>query len=305
MLGISTCWCSTRAGRGEDIVREILALGLREAEIDYRITSAFFRRMKPCFGEDLSVVSIHNYFPLPDDMPLDKASGDLFFLSSPDEDERSKAVEYSIKTIEHAHDLGAKAVVAHLGKVDMPNRAEEFFGLYRDGVIGEKEGLEFVEEQRAIRRTRKKSNIDAVLLSLDALNREAVKREVMLGIENRFHFHEIPDFEEIGLILNKFKGGNIGYWHDVGHAKVQENLGLTTQRELLEAYSAQMIGVHFHDARGLDDHLAPGQGEMDYEEIKAFLKSSTINILEVHSRVPRDEVLQGIRLLKKTLEIAN
>jgi sugar phosphate isomerase/epimerase len=305
MLGISTCWCSRRLGRGEEIVMEILGLDLKAVELEYRIASLIFRQMKPYLGKVLKVISIHNYFPLPADMPPSKASGDLFLLSSPDEDERSKAVEYSIKTIEHAHDLGAKAVVLHLGRVDMPNRAEHLFGLYQDGVIGEKEGLEFVVEQRAIRETRKKSNIDAVFRSLDALNKEAGRRKVMLGIENRFHFHEIPDFEEMGFILEKFKGGNIGYWHDVGHAKVQENLGLTAQRGLLEAYSEQMIGVHFHDVRGLDDHLAPGQGEMDYREIKAFLRPSTIKILEVHSRVPRDEVLQGIRLLKKTLEIAD
>jgi sugar phosphate isomerase/epimerase len=150
-------------------------------------------------------------------------------LSSPDEDERSKAVAYSIKTIEHAHDHGARAVVLHLGKVDMPDRTEDFFELYRHGLIGEGEGLKFFQEQRAIRQARKKRNIDAVLASLEVLNKEAVNRGVVLGIENRFHFHEVPDFEEIGHILREFKGGNIRYWHDVGHARVQENLGLTSQ----------------------------------------------------------------------------
>lgn len=305
MLGISTCWCSKRVRRGEEIVKEILELGLKAIELEYRISNKAFQQMRPFLGKTLTALSIHNYFPLPDDVHPSRASGDLFLLSSPDEHERSRAVAYSVKTIEHTHDLGAKAVVLHLGKVDMPNRAERFFGLYRDGVIGEKEGLEFIEEQSSIRRARKKSNIDAVLLSLDALNKEAVNRGIMLGVENRFHFHEIPDFEEIGLILEKFRGGNIGYWHDAGHAKVQENLGLTTQRGLLEAYTGQMIGMHFHDVRGLDDHLAPGQGEMDFKEIKAFLKPSAITILELHSGVPQEEVREGIRLLKRTLHIAD
>ncbi|MBW2310996.1 MAG: hypothetical protein JRF35_07975 [Deltaproteobacteria bacterium] len=63
--------------------------------------------------------------------------------------------------------------------------------------------------------------------------------------------------------------------------------------------------MHFHDVRGLDDHLAPGQGEMDYREIKAFLRPSTIKILEVHSGVPREEVLGGIGLLKEKFKIQN
>jgi sugar phosphate isomerase/epimerase len=194
-------------------------------------------------------------------------------------------------------------VVLHLGKVDMPDRTEDFFELYRHGLIGEGEGLKFFQEQRAIRQARKKRNIDAVLASLEVLNKEAVNRGVVLGIENRFHFHEVPDFEEIGHILREFKGGNIRYWHDVGHARVQENLGLTRQEGLLEAYSEEMAGIHLHDVRGLDDHLAPGQGEVDFEEIKPFLRPSTIKILEVHSRVPREEVLKGIRLLTEIFQI--
>lgn len=284
-------------------MRSIAESGLEGVELEYRIRRGIFEQMRPYIGKILKVLSIHNYFPLPEEIPPSRASGDLFLLSSPDGDERSQAVKYSTKTIEHAHDLGARAVVFHLGKVDMPNPAEDFIRLYRNEMLGEKQGLEFIEEQRTIRRRWKKGNIDAVLLSLDSLAREAEKRGVMLGIENRFHFHEIPDFEEIGLILRKFKGGNIGYWHDVGHAKVQENLGLTTQRMLLESYSEQMIGVHFHDVQGLDDHLAPGQGKVDFGEVRPFVRPSTINILEVHSKVPREEVRRGIGLLKKIVQI--
>jgi sugar phosphate isomerase/epimerase len=305
MLGISTCWCSKRVSGGEEIAKDILELGLEGVELEYRIRSVVFREMKPYLHKALKVLSVHNYFPLPDDMPLDKASGDLFLLSSPDEDERSKAVAYSIKTIEHARDLGARAVVFHLGKVDMPDPTQDFFRLFRDGMISEKERLGFIGRQRRLRLASRGKNLDAVLVSLEVLNKEAVKRGILLGIENRFHFHEVPDFEEIGHILREFKGGNIRYWHDVGHARVQENLGCASQEELLEAYSGEMAGIHLHDVRGLDDHLAPGQGEVDFDEIKPFLRPSMIKILEVHSRVPQEEVLQGIRRLRKIFQIAN
>ena len=140
-----------------------------------------------------------------------------------------------------------------------------------------------------------------MLLSLERLNREAEKRGIFLGIENRYHIHEIPDLDEIGLILQRFKGGNIRYWHDVGHSKVQENMGLNRQRDLLEAYSEEMIGIHLHDVRGVDDHLAPGQGEVDYDEIKPFMNPSIIKILEVNSKVKRNELLEGIRFVKKAI----
>jgi len=301
MLGISTCWWCNRAFRGEEIVGDVLGLGLKGVELEYRISNHVFKQMKSRLKRDLTVLSIHNFFPMPEGITHDKASGDLFLLSSTDRDERSNAVKFSIKTIEHAHELGAGAVIFHLGRVDMPDPTHNLFRLYRSGRIGEKEGLAFIGEQKLIRQAGKKKNLNAALLSLDILNREAEKRGIFLGIENRYHFHEIPDLEEIGLILQKFKGGRVRYWHDVGHAKVQENMGLRKQKDLLETYSEQMIGIHLHDVRGLEDHFAPGQGEVDYNEIKHFLKPSIITILEVHPKVKRKSLLDGIRLLKLLL----
>ena len=301
MLGISTCWWFDKVFCGEEIISDILELGLTEVELEYRISNAVFQQMKSRLERDLTVLSIHNFFPIPEGISREKAGGDLFLLSSIDRDERSKAVKYSIKTIEHAHELVARAVVFHLGKVDMPVPTQDFFRLYRSGRIGEKEGLAYIKEQKLIRQASRKKNLDAVLLSLERLNREAEKKGILLGIENRYHFHEIPDLEEIGLILRKFKGGNIRYWHDVGHAKVRENMGLTSQRDLLEAFSQDMIGIHLHDVRGLDDHLAPGQGEMDFNEIKPFLKPSIIKILEVHPKVKRKELLEGISFVKRAI----
>ncbi len=297
MLGISTCWWFNRLYSGEEIAGDILELGLKGVELEYRISNAVFQQMKSRLKKVLTVLSIHNFFPIPEGIKPDKGGGDLFLLSSTDSNERLKAVKFSIKSIEHAHELGAKAVIFHLGRVDMTHPTQDFFRLYRNGRIDKKEGIIFIGEQKLIRQASKTKNMDAVLLSLEKLNRVAEKRGIFLGIENRYHFHEIPDLGEIGLILGKFKGGQIRYWHDVGHSKVQENLGLSSQRGLLEAFSEEMIGIHLHDVRGLDDHLAPGQGEMSFNEIKSFIRPSTIKILEVHSKVKREELLEGIKFI--------
>jgi len=301
MPGISTCFWSDRIYKGSEITSDILEMGLNGVELDYRISKTILMQMKPMLKGELTVLSVHNYFPRPEYIPVDKASGDLFFLSSTDKEERSRAVKHTVNTIKHAYDLEARAVVLHMGRVDMPDSAEELFRLYKNRSIYEKEGTSFIEGQKMIREASKNKNLDAVLFSLEKLNKEAEKREIFLGIENRYYFHEIPDMEEIGIILETFKGGNIGYWHDVGHAGVQENLGLTSQKELLEAYSEDMIGIHLHDLIELDDHLAPGQGEMDYNDIKPFLKPSTIKILEVHPKVSRKDLVKGIAHIKRIL----
>ena len=108
----------------------------------------------------------------------------------------------------------------------------------------------------------------------------------------------MPNFEEIGHILARFHGGNLRYWHDVGHARVQERLGFIRQRDLLEAYSDMLIGIHLHDVLGVDDHFAPGQGETNYKELKPFLNPSHLKIFEVHPKVDRDHLLEGIRFIK-------
>jgi sugar phosphate isomerase/epimerase len=301
MLGISTCWWHNKVNWVDHIVDEILQLGLQAVELEYRITHSMYQEIKPRLKlqRTLPVLSVHNVFPIPEGLGPDAGSGDLFLLSSTDPQERSRAVKYAIQTIEHAHDLEARAVVFHLGRVDIPNPVEEFSRLYNSGKVHEKEALTFIDAQRCARQAIGQKNLDAVLLSLEKLNKEAEKKRIFLGIENRYHFREIPNFEEIGLILKTFQGGYIGYWHDVGHARVQENLGIIGHNDLLEAYSEEIIGIHLHDVRGLEDHLAPGQGEIDYQEIKPFLKPSTIKILELNAySVQREDLSEGIRLIQ-------
>lgn len=296
MLGISTCWWYNRVGRGDEIVRGILELGLNGVELEYRITENMFQQMKPHLRDPLKVLTIHNYFPLPEGQ--EKGSGDLFLLSSLDLDERSRAIKYSIRTIQHAHDLGAKVVILHLGRVDMPNPTEKIKELSQKVKAEERARLAAIEEQRQARKARHQKHLDAVLSSLDELNKEAEKKDVLLGIENRYHFHEIPAFEEIRIILKQFQGGNIRYWHDVGHAGAEENMGFVCQKNFLEAYSNSMIGIHLHDFRGLEDHFAPGQGEMNFENLNPYLRPSHIKIFEVHAKVDREDLIRGIQYIQ-------
>lgn len=298
MLGISTCWWHKQVDRGDEIVRGILELGLKGVELEYRITETMYRQMKPMLKKDVKVLTIHNYFPKPEEFANIKGSGDLFLLSSADRDERLRAVNYAIRTLEHAHDLEAKVVILHLGRVEMPNPIFEIKELLGKGKTERNERLSFINEQRKIREARHQRHLDAVLSSLDVLNREAEKKDVFLGIENRYHFHEIPNFEEMEVILKQFQGGHIVYWHDVGHAAVQEKIGFIGQKDLLEAFSEMLAGIHLHDAKGLDDHFAPGQGEVSFEQIRLFLEPSHIKILEVHPKVGKKDLLNAIQYLK-------
>jgi sugar phosphate isomerase/epimerase len=301
LIGLSTSWLTEREGiTAQEIVGEMVDLGFRGVELEYRITERLYREMRPLIlKEQLKVMSVHNFLPLSDDISLSRASGDRFLLSSPEESERELAVRMTIRTIECAEDLGAAAVVLHLGKVDMEPENERLKNLFNHQRLDSSEGRRFLECKLKERGEKRGPNLEGVLFSLDRLNREAQKRGILLGVENRYHFHEIPDFEEIGLILKRFSGGSIGYWHDIGHAHALEKLGFLEPGSLLRSYGPLTVGVHIHDAIGTDDHRAPGTGEVDFTSLTDGLRSTPIKVLEVHKKSDRLQLMRGKDMLKR------
>lgn len=300
MLGISTCWWQDRVGAADEIFSQAQMLGFAGLELDYRITRSAYERMKPVLKRSFSVLSVHNIFPVPDEFGIEPGIADHFLLSSLDPDERGLALKYGVRTIQEAHEVEAEAVVLHLGRVEIEDPTPRLKAFYESGNgMDTEEACAFLEEQRRIRKGKRQRNLDAVLFSLDKLNKEAEKYGVFLGIENRYHFHEIPDIEEIGLILDVFRGGPLRYWHDVGHASVLEHLGVLKRNELLTEYQHDMIGIHIHDAKGVEDHLAPGQGEVDFREISPFLTDAHIKVLEVHPKVDEGRLREGVLVLRQ------
>jgi sugar phosphate isomerase/epimerase len=300
MIGLSTAWLSEKEGiTGLDIAREIIDLGFSAVELEYRIRERTYREMQPLMlKEKLRVMSIHNFFPLPDGAPLSSASGDRFLLSALDKEARDVAIQMTIRTIEYAGDLGAAAVVLHLGKVGMEPENERLYDFFNREGLSSREGRLFLETKLKERRERRTPHLESVFFSLDRLNDEAEKRGILLGVENRYYYHQIPDFGEVGLILDRFSGGSIRYWHDVGHAHVLERLGIIEPGSLLSSYGCHSAGIHIHDAVGTDDHWAPGSGEIDFMGQTDWFRSAPIKILEVHGKSGRLEVVKGMDMLK-------
>ena len=129
MIGISTCWRSGEKENGLELIDTMLRTGLKQIELEYRITGEMYVQMKPKLKmKNPQVLSIHNFFPVPDVLPnRNMGGGSAFSLSSLDEEERRLAITYTKKTIQAANDLEAKAVVLHLGNVDIPSGMKELF----------------------------------------------------------------------------------------------------------------------------------------------------------------------------------
>ncbi|HAA90483.1 MAG TPA: hypothetical protein DCE07_07970 [Peptococcaceae bacterium] len=297
MIAASTCWASGNIKDAKALIGKMLALEVTAVELDYRIRSEVFRDLPGLLRRSgLEVTSVHNFFPCPEE--AEKPSGDLFLFTSDDNWERDFAVKYTLKTLEHAADLGAQVVVVHLGCVPLRPQVDRLYEMYEKGTLSEDSGIEAWQELKKTREKEVPRYLDRVFLALDRILGAAEKLGLRIGVENRYHYHEIPSLEDVGVILEKFQGAPIGYWHDTGHAHNWEVMGWATQEDFLSTYRESLIGIHLHDARGREDHLAPGVGEIDFAAISRYLREDVLRVAEVASKSSLSEYQRGLKLLR-------
>jgi len=283
---------------GENLLDAVRDLPVSGVELDYRMPATVFHRIRPALQRsDLRVVSLHNFFPRPMEFMQTGGSGDLFSLADTRRDHRLEAVKRTLQTIDHAHGLEARAVVLHCGRVDMAAETDRLYARFRnDGGLTE-DCRQWLAGKLAERDRLKPAHLDALRFSLDDLLRAADRRQVRLGMETRYHYHELPGPEDFEGLLAEFDGAPLGYWHDTGHAFVTAQLGLTTENGLLERLAGRLVGLHLHDARGLEDHLSPGTGQIDFKALAPHLAAGIPAVLELRPGTPQSAVRDGLALL--------
>ena len=302
MLALSTSWISTKIDDAQVLLQTLERLPISGIELEYRISEATFQQMRGLLQNSrLKVVSVHNFFPKPEVQPAARASGDFFMLSSLDTDERRRAVQWTQKTIEHAAEFGARAVVLHCGRVEMKRELDRLYEYYNSHQIRSKAAQDFISRKLSERDRLKPPHMESLLLSLESLGKDAEKHGILLGLENRFYYDELPTLDDFGQIFSRLDGSPVGYWHDTGHAHVNEHLTIIQPDSLLTNYADKLIGVHIHDAIGLEDHLAPGTGEIDLKGLPAYLKSDTLKVIELKPQVKESDVIRGIHFIRKIL----
>jgi sugar phosphate isomerase/epimerase len=300
IYALSTSWNSSRHDNGNLLIQEIQNAGFDHIEAEYRLTAEMLAVLVSMHKRnEIHIVSLHNFCPIPDILKREQGSGDALLLTSLDEDERELAVKYSKKTIELANDLGNVPIVFHTGYIQVKERHKSTHNLVE--LIKQNKQDEAEKAFREMQLTRQKyvlPHFEQLLRSLDILNEYGFRYGVKIGIENRYHYYDIPDFAEMGVILNTFAGGNIGYWHDVGHGQMFEYLNLKKHQEFLEAYADKMIGIHLHDMVADRDHQAPGKGKIDFKMVAKYLNPDTVRILEVHPPDTADDLKAGVKVLQ-------
>ncbi|MFQ6057898.1 MAG: sugar phosphate isomerase/epimerase family protein [Anaerolineae bacterium] len=293
---LSTMWTQRRFDRLADFFAAGRAMGFTHFELGHTLTLAMFDGIAP--GQE-AISSVHD--PCPRPPRRETAQGSPALLSSTDEEARTRAVAVAQATIETAHRFGAEAVVLHLGRVEADQDLEtRLRQLYQQGLAGTAEYVATRERLVAARMERALQHLEAVAQSLAALVPHARQRGIALGLENRYYYLEIPSHEEMAALLEGFDEATVFYWHDTGHAQVLANLGFTPQEEWLRSFSSRMAGIHFHDVRGIKDHLIPGTGELDFAALAPYVPRGAIRTCEFDWPFTAQEIVAGVEYLRKT-----
>jgi sugar phosphate isomerase/epimerase len=299
-LSLSTSWNAFRYEDGGDMVREIMNLGFANLELSFNLTSAMVDDIAALMSSGkIKITSLHNFCPIPDGVERKLALPDFYSLASLNNEERGLAIKFAKRTIDTAKKLNAQAVVLHTGRIEIEDKTRALMDVFESQGKDSDEFIRLKENMTKEREEKIAPYFTSALESLGELSLHAKNLGIKLGIENRYYYREIPSFEEVGIILDKFKDRNIFYWHDVGHAQVWENLGFPSSVDYLKRYSDKLLGMHLHDVKKTEDHLAPLLGDIDFKKFMPFIKKDTIKVMEAHYPSSSNSVQKGARYLEE------
>jgi sugar phosphate isomerase/epimerase len=300
MTVVSTSFFPLQSRRAVDQLAACLReLAVPEVELDYRLSAARLADLMASLRRTgIRVASVHNFCPIPPDFEGQGGGGDLFSLADTDREARLEAVKWTCRSLETAHAAEARVVVLHGGLVTMEAACHRIYAPNPSGPTLTDSQRTLLQRKLAVRDRLKPPHLDALCFSLDRLLPRAEKYDLCLGLENRFHYHELPGPEDLTRLLAKFAGAPLGYWHDTGHAWVAEKMGLLRTDELLTRFRESLLGVHLHDARGVVDHLPPGEGDIDFAALTPLIPEGVLRVLELRPQTTTAALAAGIRHLQ-------
>ena len=298
-LSLSTMWAQQDRFVADMHVfaREAAAMGYDAIEVAHSLAAAPFERLVSY--PDVPISSIHAPAPLVRDGGNTWNSS--LNLASTDEAERRAAIDYTNNSIDLTKKHGGDRVVVHLGGVGTPmfDAELQMRRLYDSGT---RDG-ERMEELRAQCYAKRGAESGPWLEKARETLRELVVHAeplgIAVGIENRLHYHEIPQPSEAEWLLADYAAGVAGYVHDVGHAEVQWRLGLVDKHLWLDTNGKRCIETHLHDVTGLADHRAPGNGDVEWEYIAKGLPATALRAFEINQGQSPESVANAIGFLRE------
>lgn len=276
---------------------EIRELGFEYIEASHGMSLAMLPGMITAVEEKrIRVAGVHNFFPAPIEVQGD--APDAYRFTSHRPEVRERAMRLSMETLLAAARLEARYVVLHMGEVELFQGHEATRTLQRmvrHGYVGTPE---YARLKGELVRKRMKWAPIYLRRAEDALHRLAEKaREynLILGVEGRSHFEQMPGELEFADLLAKFADNpHVRYWHDFGHIQRKHNLLLLNHDAYLSRMQPYMYGAHVNDVQWPQrDHRAPFMGgDVDFDTLlpKYFTQAMPLT-WELSGSVKKEQIL--------------
>jgi FMN phosphatase YigB (HAD superfamily)/sugar phosphate isomerase/epimerase len=293
---LSSMWGIKKFSTFGDFFLAAPRLGFAGIELNHQVSPGMLA------GVDLNCcrfTSIHE--PCPAVIAANVLKKQDLLISSPDEERRREGVNSIKRSIDLAGELGSGTVVVHCGQLQGDWTIEqEMRSLFESGQAGLQEFQELKNRFVDLRASQVGPYLEAVKKSLVELLDYVGHFNVRLGIENRYHFFDIPGLDEMGDFLKLADQDRLGFIYDVGHAQTLDQLGFYPHEEWLKRYANRIIGSHLHDVIGISDHRAPGLGEVDFRKVAAYLPKEAFRTLEIMSFNTPEQIKAGMKILVDT-----
>jgi sugar phosphate isomerase/epimerase len=281
------------------MLREVRDLGFEYAELSHGTRISLLPGiLEAVDAGEIRISSLHNFCPLP--MGVNYAAPNLYQFSDERERERELAVRYTLKTFEFASRVKAPAIVLHLGSIDMKDYTDKLRKLVERGQKETPKYERLCAELDEKREGKKEPYFERVKEVLKKLLPEAEGRGLKLGAENREALEELPIESDFQFLFRELASPSLGYWHDIGHAQIKENLGFIRHAMHLESLRDHLVGLHIHDVQFPGrDHCAPGSGMIDFTALKPLIKPEHIKVFELSPGLVVEDVKRGVEHIKR------
>jgi len=300
LIAISTAWIPEDGWPIEKVFTRLDMLEPQAIELNYRVHPLNIEAVRrQAEQRGIVITSLHNICSAnPITLPQDDRYGDT--IASLDEDVRRLGVTYLRETAEAARALRARAVVIHSGTVDALKQSPTYSNKMKRATKENDPSIltsylpAFLQERARIA----PQYLEQLVKSLKEVCPEFP--DLQFGLEIRYHYYSLPDFDELDAVFSQVDCDNLGYWHDCGHGQVQENLGIRRHEDWLKRYRHRLIGIHLHGMGNLlVDHQAPREDNMDFAMISRYTDAGTVLVIEANHTNSVDAMLAGKKYLER------
>jgi sugar phosphate isomerase/epimerase len=281
------------------MVNEILEMGFDTIEISHGLKVSLLPGIIKSVKEGkVKVSGVHNFCPSPVELMID--APDAYEFTGHRPHDRERALALTLKTIEFGAEVGARYVVVHLGSVPMKKMTPKLEELVKAGKIHSREYVDLKLKFVRIREQMGEFYINRAKEALAKIIEHAEQHQVMVAIESRSHFEQVPTEREMVSLMRELSSPTVGYWHDFGHVHRKHNLDLLDHAEWLERMVPYLIGCHFHDVIWPErDHRVPFQGTVPFNQLLPLVPPEKPIVWELSSRRKKEDICEALPKWKR------